>query len=227
VDEGVHRLTVDVRNESQPGSSAERVLGATHVILGVASGAFVSLVDPPAELAALAATCENRGTWPVLVGAGSDVVLSSPIILEERPAIAPESPGDLFDATEIDEILTLRILTLTDAEKQAMRADPRARALLERTESLSAHDLMKLHGRGRPTLCAGDRVRLRPRARGDVFDLALAGRSARVAAVEHDLEGRVHVAVTIDDDPGRDLGAYGHRFFFGLDEVERIEGAAA
>ena len=61
--------------------------------------------------------------------------------------IAPESPGDLFDSTEIDEILTLRIMTLTDQEKQAVAAvDERARAVLERTGSLARDQLYGLHG---------------------------------------------------------------------------------
>jgi hypothetical protein len=71
----------------------------------------------------------------------------------------------------------------------------------------------------------GDRVRLRPRAGGDVFDLALAGKTAVIEAIEEDYEGRTHLAVVVDDDPGRDLGMLrqpGHRFFFSLDEVERI-----
>ena len=77
----------------------------------------------------------------------ADTMLSSPIILYDYPEIAPESPGDLFDATEIDEILTLRILTLTDEEKQAVSAlDDRGRAMLERTEALAREQLMGLHG---------------------------------------------------------------------------------
>ncbi len=72
---------------------------------------------------------------------------------------------------------------------------------------------------------AGDRVRLRPLGRADVMDLALAGRAATVDAIEQDYDGRVYVAVTVDDDPGRDLGALrqpGHRFFFRPEEVEPI-----
>ena len=96
-----------------------------------------------------AAGCHNVGTWPVLVGeAGErDCMLSSPIILYDYPEIAPESPGDLFDGTEIDEILTLRIMTLTEEEKRAMRGvDERARQILERTETLPVEQLMKMHG---------------------------------------------------------------------------------
>ena len=122
---------------------------STHAILQVDAGAFVSLIDPPATYAATAATCRNIGAYPVLVGeAGAgDLMLASPIILYDYPEIAPESAGDLFDGTEIDEILTLRILTMTDAEKQEMRqVDERAKALLDRTEALPAEQLMKLHG---------------------------------------------------------------------------------
>jgi hydrogenase maturation protease len=74
----------------------------------------------------------------------------------------------------------------------------------------------------------GSRVRLQPRAGGDIFDLALAGRAALVEAIEEDVDGRLQVAVTLDDDPGRDLGEarfLGHRFFFGLDEIEPIDEA--
>jgi hypothetical protein len=89
---------------------------------------------------------ENEGLWPVLVEDGH-TMLSSPIILEDFPRIAPESPGDLFDGGEIDQLLTLNILTLTDEEKAEMRAsDPRAREILERTEALSQEELMQLHG---------------------------------------------------------------------------------
>ena len=69
----------------------------------------------------------------------------------------------------------------------------------------------------------GDRVRLAPRRRADIMDLALAGMTATVESIEQDYEGRVYLAVTVDDDPGRDLGSLrkpGHRFFFEPDEVE-------
>ena len=72
----------------------------------------------------------------------------------------------------------------------------------------------------------GSRVRLFPRAGGDILDLALSGREAVVEAIEEDVEGRLHVAVTLDDDPGRELGEarfVGHRFFFGIDEIEPLD----
>ncbi|HEY2495764.1 MAG TPA: hypothetical protein VGK24_01735 [Candidatus Angelobacter sp.] len=122
---------------------------SAHVVLGVTGGEFVSLLEPPEHLREIALNCKNIGTWPVLVGeAGQrDTLLSSPIILYDYPQIAPESAGDLFDGTEIDEILSLRIMTLTDDEKREMReSDVRAREILERTEALPPEQLMKLHG---------------------------------------------------------------------------------
>ena len=100
----------------------------------------MSLTDPPAALRAEAERCTNIGTWPVLVGEEGErhTMLSSPIILPDYPQIAPESPGDLFDAAEIDQLLRLSILSMTDEERREMRAaDPKTREILERTESLS------------------------------------------------------------------------------------------
>lgn len=122
---------------------------STHTILKMHNGSFISLLDPPEPYKAGVADCTNVGTFPVLVGAEGDreCMLSSPIILYDYPQIAAESAGDLFDGTEIDEILTLRIMSLTDAEKTEVRsADALARRLLERTESMSAEQLMNLHG---------------------------------------------------------------------------------
>jgi hydrogenase maturation protease len=122
---------------------------STHTILNVSQGEFVSLLEPPEALREIAASCSNTGTWPVMVGeeGDRDCMLSSPIILYDYPQIAPESAGDLFDGTEIDEILTLRIMTLTDEEKREMRGvDARARQILERTERLAPEQMMKLHG---------------------------------------------------------------------------------
>lgn len=120
---------------------------SAHTILGVDDGEFYSLLEPPADLADLAAECENIGTWPVLAGEPGEAMLSSPIILYDNPQIAPESAGNLFDSTEIDEILSLRIMTLTEEEKREVRqSDDRARAILDRTENMPEEQLMKLHG---------------------------------------------------------------------------------
>ncbi|MGA8028786.1 MAG: hypothetical protein WB992_16705 [Bryobacteraceae bacterium] len=126
-----------------------RSLASAHTILEINDGEFISLLDPPEDLRDLAAQCKNVGTWPVLAGeAGErDAMLSSPIILYDYPQIAPESAGALFDGTEIDEILTLRIMTLTDEEKREMgQTDERARQILQRTEEMPPEQLMKMHG---------------------------------------------------------------------------------
>jgi hydrogenase maturation protease len=157
VADGLYRVTLRVHNRTGladhlTGNRDEallRTLASTHTILEVRHGEFVSLLEPPDEWREAATACQNIGTWPVLAGdAGQkDTLLSSPIILYDYPQIAPESPGDLFDGAEIDEILTLRILTLTDEEKQeAAAVDERARALLARTERLDGEQLLQLHG---------------------------------------------------------------------------------
>jgi hypothetical protein len=155
--EGLFRVTVRVLNAT-PVEAGElrdrdeallRSLVSSHTVLGVRQGEFVSLLDPPGPWREAAAACRNVGTWPILVGAegDKDTMLSSPIILYDYPQVAPESPGDLFDGTEIDEILALRIMTLTDDEKQAVAAvDERVRALLARTEGLGGEQLWRLHG---------------------------------------------------------------------------------
>lgn len=122
---------------------------STHTILQVEQGAFISLLEPPEHLQALAQSCQNQRTWPVLVGAegATDTLLSSPIILYDYPQIAPESPGPLFDGTEIDELLVLRIKTLTDEEKAEIRqGDARGREMLDLVESLTPEQFMKMHG---------------------------------------------------------------------------------
>jgi hypothetical protein len=154
VRKGVFRVTVRITNATPWGgedreSTLRQTFISTHTTLRVEGGGFVSLMDPPGELTEAAEGCENLKTWPVLVGEEGDrsTMLSSPIILYDYPQIAPESPGDLFDGTEIDQMLILNVLNLTDEEKEEMRAsDPRGREILERCESLSPEDLMKLNG---------------------------------------------------------------------------------
>jgi len=153
VGDGLRRLTVEIANTSAwDGGAREEVLRrtfcSTHTVLRATGGEFVSLTDPPDRLRAAAAACQNVGTWPVLVGEPGqrDTLLASPIILEDHPRVAPESPGDLFDGGEIDQLLVLNILALTEEEKAEMRAaDPRTRAILERTEALTPDQLMRLH----------------------------------------------------------------------------------
>jgi len=239
--EGAFKLCLRLQNESNcPAVEREHALHdtliAAHLLLGLDGGQFVSPLDPPAPYGAASAACVQRGLWPVLAGKkrSHDRLLLSPIILSDHPEIAAESRADSCDATEIDEILLLRVLTLSDREKAELRlGDPRARRILERAEALSGDEQLRLHGRLQKSparepdsaIRVGARVRLRPKARADIFDLALAGRSATVRAVERDFEDRVHLSVTVDDDPGADLGLQGfpgHRFFFFLDEIEPL-----
>ncbi|HEY6330254.1 MAG TPA: hypothetical protein VI756_13020 [Blastocatellia bacterium] len=157
IGENAFKLTVRIRNLAtlvreelaSRDVALMRSLVSAHTVMGVTGGAFVSSFDTPEQYKAAVAGCQNVGTWPVLVGNAGECncMLSSPIILYDYPEIAPESAGDLFDGTEIDEILTLRIMSLTDDEKREMRSvDERARRILDRTESLSPEDMMRLHG---------------------------------------------------------------------------------
>ena len=168
IGEGVWKLTVRVANLTAYPVSGDLsrdqaslyALVSAHAILCVTGGEFVSMTDAQGPLRLAAEQCDNQGVWPVLAGqAGSrDCMLVSPIILPDYPEVAPESAGDLFDGAEIDEILTLRILTMTDGEKEEMRQmDGRTRRILERTENLSPSRLMQLHGVLRnPHALAGD-----------------------------------------------------------------------
>lgn len=170
---------LSVAEASERRLAQRRAFASMHTIIEVLDGAFVSLIDPPQNLRELARSCANQGAWPVLVGkqGDTDAVLSSPIILYDYPEVAPQSPGDLFDGTEIDEILTLRILAMS------------------------------------------------PKPGGDIMDLALRDKLAIIQRIERDFEDRVHVAVTLLGDPGRDLGSAGfpgHRFYFAQEEIEPI-----
>ncbi|MCT4353939.1 hypothetical protein M5362_12450 [Streptomyces sp. Je 1-79] len=274
----VERLTVTVENTSA--WTAERdtdrhaalphSLVATHTLLRLDGGSFLSMTDPPEWAKGAVAACRNLHTWPVLAGepGRDDLVLSSPIILEDHPAIAPESPGALYDATEIDEILALRTAALTDEEKREARGtDARAAAVIELADTMPPEVLERLHGAVRSlqsvtgpkkpagsilepetpwwdpggdtgvdpgsdhvlvdgrAVRAGNRVVLRPRLRRtDAQDLFLDGRSALVEAVLHDVDGGVHIAVTVEDDPGADIRREQGRFlYFQPDEVEALE----
>ena len=257
------KVTVTVENTS-PWMSAgarrddalPRSLVAVHVMLAVDDGEFVSAIDPPDDARTAVDGCANDGTFPVLIA--RDVMLSSPIILYDFPLVAPESPGDMYDATEIDEILALRVLTLTDDEKaEARGTDSRAAAIVDRCDDMPPEVWERLHGAVRPLspsatapavpwwdpgadasvdpesdivsiagveVGAGTPVRLRPSRRADAHDLFLAGLTATVAGVFHDVDGAVHVAVTVDGDPAtEELAWQGRYLYFHPDEVEPVD----
>ena len=154
--DSTYKLRIEVSNATSlaaPNIGRDEVLMrslvSAHLVLGVSDGNFVSLLEPPRDRQQLAEQCQNAGWWPILVGEPGqrDTMLVSPIILYDYPQIAKESAGDLFDGTEIDEILSLRIMTLTEEEKKEIRAsDERARLILERTDAMPPEQFMKLHG---------------------------------------------------------------------------------
>jgi hypothetical protein len=256
------------------------LIGA-HLLVRAEDADFVSLLEPPADAAAAAMACTQHRCWPVLAGipGETDVVLVSPIILYDYPEVADQSAGALFDSTEIDEILTLRIMTLTDEEKaQARATDPRAAEIIDRCDAMSPEALARMHGILRdphagaavtfpgpaegladvrdvdpPTFGTPDvpwwdpeadasvrpdvdavlvdgvsvardsLVRIHPSRRADAQDLFFAGQTARVSAVHSDVDGNVHVAVVLVDDPAADLHDwYGRYLYFAPDELEPL-----
>lgn len=244
----------------------------THFLLGMSGGRFISSLDPPIYAKKWVESCTSEGLYPVLMGAEGvdDVLLCSPIVLYDRPSLATASKGDFFDATEIDEMLTLRVLTLTDEEKMEARfADPRAAAILEMCEGMAPEEILAMHGEmceidtgssshsgsvsgplrsskmpeegswwnndaeqsidpfsevlrlGDKEVGSGTLVKLRPFAGRDAQDLFLAGRVATVAGIFRDVDGGIHLGVTVNDDPANDLFiSQGRYLFFAPEEIE-------
>jgi hypothetical protein len=266
--------TGDVPGWTARDVAARHSFVGTHLLISAAGTRFVSLLDGPAWADADTSTCIQLRCWPVMVADddGVDAVLVSPIVLGDYPTIAPESAGDLFDATEIDEILTLRVMTMTEREKaEARGTDPRAAAILARCDAMSDDAMARLHGTRRPSdgepdmrdvlvesletvpvygddvpwwdegqdaqaqpeqdavvvngvrVAKGSRVLLRPSRQADAQDLFLAGQTALVARVYFDVDGDTHVAVILEDDPGRDLyDTTGRFYYFGPEEIEPL-----
>jgi hypothetical protein len=150
------RVTVDAENVTdwaEEGADRDtamrRSLVAVHTLLAVDDATFESLLEPGEAAEQAVEGCDNQGTFPVLIGdeTARDVMLSSPIILYDFPAVAPESAGDFCDSTEIDEILALRVMTLTDEEKaEARGTDPRAAAIVDRCDDMPEEIWSRLHG---------------------------------------------------------------------------------
>jgi hypothetical protein len=152
-DDGVVRISLDVRNTGMPPGDKETAIATsfigTHLIVEAVDGEFVSLLDPPPPAVDAAARCRQHRCFPVLAGPQGerDLMLVSPIILYDHPEIAEQSEGALFDSTEIDEILTLRVMTMTDEEKSQARAtDPLAAQIIDRCDSMSPEAMLNLHG---------------------------------------------------------------------------------
>lgn len=152
---GIVQLRLRVENVTgwtKTGAGRDEVLAhspiATHLLIGLTGGRFVSMVDPPEWAKPAVAGCTNEHTWPVLVGStAQDTMLSAPMVLPDFPEVAPESPTDLFDSLENDELLSLRIMTLTDEEKAEARAtDPRAASIIDSVDNLPPELYQRLHG---------------------------------------------------------------------------------
>ncbi len=288
-DAGVERLEVRVDNvhpdrPSDKDAAIRSSLIGAHLVLSSDAARFLSVIDPPESARATAGRCRQHRCWPVLAGSPdeaapstSDVVLGSPIILYDFPEVAEQSSGSLFDATEIDEILTLRVMTMTEAEKAEARAtDAKAREIIDRCDQLSPGDLQQLHGilrnpytdQAGPSAAAGPAdirnvdpptfgdpdvpwwdptvdeavqpeldavvidgvrvakgslVRVHPSRRADAQDMFFDSQVARVAAVLSDVDGDVHVALVLADDPGADLHDwYGRYWYYAPDELEPL-----
>jgi hypothetical protein len=146
-------LTFDVRNTAAPAADKDEAIAAsmigTHLLVKATDGQFVSLLEPPDTATHAVAKCVQHRCFPVLAGAPGhrDLILVSPIILYDYPEIAEQSEGALYDSTEIDEILTLRVMTMTEEEKaQARATDPLAAQIIDRCDSMSPEAMLNLHG---------------------------------------------------------------------------------
>src|SRR6476646_5127914 len=225
------RLSFEVRNVAPPAADKDEAIATsligTHLLIEVTDGEFVSLLGPPDSAAAAVARCRQHRCFPVLAGppgaAGTssrgdrgDLILVSPIILYDHPEIAEQSKGALYDSTEIDEILTLRVMAMSDEEKaQARATDPLADNAV-RPEL----DAILVNG---TRVARGSRVRLRPSRRADAQDLFYTDKIARVTSVHEDVDGDQHVGVVLEDDPAADLHDwYGRYLYFAPDEVEPL-----
>jgi hypothetical protein len=231
------RMTIRVENHTEVEPGLDRTgallhsLLSTHVVGRVEGGRFTSPLE--------AKGCENINSWPVLATEADDAVLGAAIMLPDHPQIAPESKGNLFDSTEIEEALLIHVLALSDEEREAAAEhDPAVRQMLERAARTTPQELMDLHGRvqvadpreGEPsaevggvTYRLGDKVVLRPESNATPQDHLVAGRSATIERIYYDYDGAVHLAVTVDDVPGqelmRDIGRY---LYFKTSEVEMV-----
>ncbi len=217
-------------------AAIERSLISAHPTLRVDGGRFLSQLDAP---------CDSVNTWPVLASAEDDVMLGAAIVLPDHPQIAPESRGNLFDNTEIEEALVLHVQALSDAERAEIeRQDPAVREMIERASAVTPEELLKLHGRmtleppqpsaevrdptrGLPevevdgvVIRRGGRVKVRPGLDADLQARMLEGRTVTVERIHRDYDGRVHLGVALDE-PGQEILRETGRFlWFFPPEVE-------
>ncbi|OBC02287.1 hypothetical protein [Mycobacterium sp. 852002-40037_SCH5390672] len=149
----LRRVSVRVVNIGAPArdkvDAIARSMIGTHLVAEVLGGRFVSLLEPPQTATDAVSRCAQHRCFPVLAGppGTDDVLLISPIILYDHPEVADQSDTALYDCTEIDEILTLRVMTMTDDEKaQARATDPRAARIIDECDAMSPEAMARLHG---------------------------------------------------------------------------------
>ncbi len=251
---GLHRVTASVHNETEVPEGLDRKaalrssLLSTHIVLTAASEPaghvrFISPIAPPEHAATANMACASVNSFPVLGTPLDDVVLGATIMLPDPPQIAPESKGDLFDGTEIEEALLLHVLALSDGEvDEIAKQDPAIREMVRRAAGTTPEEFAQLRGRvtmsdvpthgeelrGEREIVVegvmyrlGDHVRLKPGAGRSAQDHLLEGRTATIERIYVDYSDIVHLCVTVDDDPGqvlmRDIGRY---LYFKPTEVE-------
>jgi hypothetical protein len=227
-------VRVCVHNTAEVGSGLDRAsalrsaLMSTHIVVKISRGRFRSPID---------SGCESVNTFAVLATPNDDTVLGAAIVLPDHPQISPHSRGNLFDNTEIEEALVLHVHALTDAEREQV-ADPHVQEMLDRALALGPADIAGLHGglsevdnnpgEQRATVDGvtferGAKVLLKPGTDRDPFDRMLDGRRATLERIYVDYDDRVHLAVTVDDDPGQELmRETGRYLFFFAHEVQRL-----
>jgi hypothetical protein len=226
---------VENRTEAPAGldraGAIERSLISTHPLLRVTGGRFLSQLDVP---------CDSVNTWPVLASPADDVMLGTAIVLPDHPQIAPESRGNLFDNTEIEEALVLHVQVLSDEERAEIeRQDPAVREMIERASAVTSDQLAQLHGRMTeirdPTqglaevevngvmFRRGGRVVIRPGLEADLQARMLEGHTVTVERIQRDYDGRVHLGVSVEA-PGQEILRDTGRFlWFFPPEVEVVE----
>lgn len=243
--DGRGRVTLIVENstplteEETTGDRKDALLKSmlsTHLIGHVDRGTIVSPLERGDD--GVAGCCQVN-TWPVLATPGDDAILAPTIMLPDHPEIAPESVNDFFDGTEIEEALVLHIQALSDQEREEISAqDPKVREMLARADATTPQQLMDLHGRVRledppgervvtfdgVTYKRGAKVILHPPQDADVYDKMLNGRTATIHRLFLRVDDRLHLGVTIDDDPMQEiLGESGRFLFFFAEEVELVQ----
>ena len=235
----VHNTT-DAAPDMVRGEALRHSLMSTLVVIETSAGKFVSPLEPEAR------ECESVNTFPVLANPSDTAVLGASFVLPDHPAMAPESLGNLFDNTEIEEALLLHVHALSDDEREQISGqDAAVREMVARAQATTPEEIMQLHGRleeiqpaepGHPNpgeaevetdrgvVRKGGKVVLRPAPGGrDIYDTLLAGRTATVERIYYDYDDKIHVGVTVDGDASQELfRETGRYIFFKGDEVEPV-----